>query len=1089
MKMIDSIYQNILDRINTYLGEKFILIFRGYSFDLIQKITANINESDWLLKSLLNEDSLIDVEKLISSEVRSKLKRSIYSNLKYVILSAEEASLLDDGDYEYSDRQVIYFINDLVDEYPNKTTTIDLIDTEGQLDSMKKDNLPNGWDQVYAEIIQIGSKKYLRPQSPNLPTSSVIEKLSSLVDARNLSEYLFTESELVPEREIANKEDLNDFILDCLFEQGQKDRYLSVGQDLLDDENIEASRKLSIIAEISGIAGYEIRYIKQSNNLSENERDSVVRPDLEDIVRELWGNGFRNIDFYKMPEYSSESIKISQGSIVERIVSNAEDAMEGLGYSDVFITAPTGAGKSLIFQLPAIYLQRKYNALTIVISPLKALMSDQVEQLHQKGIQYVEFLNSDKSHIEREEILSRVHDGSISILYLSPELLLSYDISFFLGEDRKLSLIVVDEAHLITTWGRDFRVDYWYLGTYLKKLRNRYSFPVVCLTATAVYGGDDDTVFDTIETLDLKSPEKFIGVSRRVNINFDIRPFVKTNQYADDKNRLIEERIKTHAINNEKTLVYCPYKSQIDQLYSILTKDELIKMKVGRYYSGLDKYEKQDDEKAFKDGTKPILIATKAFGMGVDISDILYVYHFAPNGTIADYVQEIGRAARDKNLIGVAQTDYGEKDLSYAKTLFGLSSIKKYQLDLVMKKLLERYDQKKKQNMLFSVADFSYIFSADASRDTGREDGGLNQKVLSTLMLIEKDFLRRYRYNVVIARPKALFTEVFACVDSKYDADFIRQYGIYSSPASDNTSNMRIQRDEMDRPFNTSDIGNIYKIDLAKLWENKFSDESFPSIKYKFYSKKLFGEDLNEHVYPRYNLSVHLKDSVTNTKQIFEDKLNNIASILGRQEFSGRFFTQKELARAFRENKITKDGDSLSALLCNLYSNQQAMGNTRTAVLQERKVSGISKYQVISKTVYRLHSEMLRSFSEMFNNHSHYSRFLNVERTSLAKSHQVKCAYFLEALNLANYEFSGGNNPQTFVRINDVRHLRQAVNDDSHKNVLWLNVKDRHKRSMSLLDYFFTKQMTDFERWNFIEKYFLGMVESSDIQIRPDTSE
>lgn len=1087
--MIDSIYQKILDRMQSQTEDKFVAIFRGFTPSLMKQIRSGLGGSAWpMLDSELSTEE-IDVEKIVTSEFRSKMKQFVYSDSKYLLLSAEEAMLLEDGDYAYSGRKVINIINDLVDEYPNNTTSLDISSTEDRVESLKRDDLPGGWNDLYAEIIQVGDRNYLRPQSPNLPTASVQIKLSSIVIGKDFSSYSFTQSDVIATEEISNKDELNEFLISILFDENQSDRYPSVGQSLLDDENLGAQWKLGVAAEISGLGGYEVRYIHQNSNLFDIAQESTVRAELEHIAEQLWGGSFRQIDFYKMPEYSRETMKVSQGTIVERIVSNAEDALNGVSYSDVFMTAPTGAGKSLIFQLPAIYLKDKYEALTIVVSPLKALMSDQVNQLHQKGVNFVEFLNSDKSHMEREEILSRVHDGSISILYLSPELLLSYDIGYFLGDNRHLALFVVDEAHLITTWGRDFRVDYWYLGTYLKKLRNRYSFPVVCLTATAVYGGDDDTVFDTIETLDLKSPEKFIGVARRTNINFDIKPFKKVNQYADEKNKVIEDRIRQHAINNEKTLVYCPYKSQIDQLYSTLRKDDLIKDKIGRYYSGLNKYEKQDDEKAFKDGSKPILIATKAFGMGVDISDIVYVYHFAPNGTVADYVQEIGRAARDKKLTGVAETDYGERDLSYAKTLFGLSSIKKYQLDLVMKKLLERYDQKKKQNMLFSVADFSYIFSTDASRDTGGEEGGLNQKVLSTLMLIEKDFLRRYRYNVVIARPKALFTEVYACVDKIHDARFLSEFGNYTTPALGSDANKHIQRDGMGRQINTHDIGNTYKIDLAKLWEYRFSEESFPSIKFKFYSKTLFGVGLQEHVYPRYNLSVSLKEPVSGSKQLFETKLESIASVLNRQEFSGRFFTQKELAKAFREEKVTKDGDSLAALLCNLYSNQDAMGNSRTAVLQERKVGGVAKYQVISRTVYRLHSEMLRSFGEMFHTASYYSRYLNVEKTSLARNLHVKCAYFLEALDLANYEFSGGNNPQTFVRINDVRHLRQTVNDENYKNVLWLNVKDRHKRSMALLNYFFTKEMSDSERWDFIERYFLGKVEPLDLQVKNDIIE
>ncbi len=122
----------------------------------------------------------------------------------------------------------------------------------------------------------------------------------------------------------------------------------------------------------------------------------------------------------------------------------------------MLLTAPTGAGKSLLFQLPAIYLGNEYKLLTLVVSPLKALIVDQVEALRELGYERVAYASSDLSPEQKNEVYRRVREGEVDLFYLSPELLLAYDISYFVGE-RRIGLVVVDEAHTVTTWGKEFR--------------------------------------------------------------------------------------------------------------------------------------------------------------------------------------------------------------------------------------------------------------------------------------------------------------------------------------------------------------------------------------------------------------------------------------------------------------------------------------------------------------------------------------------------------------------------------------------------------------------------------------------------------
>ncbi len=1076
--MFSHLSEPIKEEINDLADDKIVCVFRGFPLSLLDELSS-AGDITWpLLNTAAYKDDKILIEPLMNNETRRAIIGALFGNDRCVILTNEEA-LAAGENLNISGRKVWCFNNDLIDQYINETDyTLDE-DTEESIEHPRPKQDPKLWTTLYAETVRISGYILLRPQRVDVIDPKNTVNLTGLLFKRPWDTYL-TNKTSEDERRLDNEDDLDRFIVEALYGQSLSKGTVSVSSTLLSSKT--TLEKLQTISNIAELGDGKIFFASEVDNIQ--PQNNKPRDELSEYVTQKWHGAFRDIEFYENPDTSTDKINISQGVITERVVANAERALNGEGYSDIFITAPTGAGKSLLFQVPALYLKDQHDAVTIVISPLKALMADQVESLHERGIFEAEYLNSDKSLTERDEIIDKVKNGQISILYLSPELLLSYQISFFIGEERRIGLVVIDEAHLITTWGRDFRVDYWYLGTYLKRLRNGLKFPVMCLTATAVYGGADDTVFDTIETLDLKAPEMFVGIARRTNIDFAIHKFIPERQYADEKEQLILDRIKSYVEANEKTLLYCPYTSQINQLRRVINQNDLLKDKVGYFYSGLPGHEKENDMNDFRSGQKPVMIATKAFGMGVDISDIKNVYHFAPNGTMADYVQEIGRAARDSLMTGLAETDYGEKDLRYAKTLFGLSSIKKYQLDLVMKKILDRYDHNKKQNMLFAVDDFTYIYSTDAKRDAD----SMSQKIQSTLMLIEKDFLRRYRYNVIIARPKALFTDVFACIDEKIESAFLSRYKPHATLVSTIDGNRQTYSSHRG-PGTISSIGNVYKIDLAGIWEEDFSDMSFPTVKYMFYTNSLFDGQFKGKIYPRYHLRVNLNNETESIKSEFDKKLTEISTILAGENFSGRFFTQKELATAFKVSKISNNPIALASLFCNIYASQEMMGYSRTAILQPRKVGGIDKYKVISNTIHRLNSELLRAFSDMFKAETtEYSRFMNVEKSALANSPQIKCSYFLEALELGSYEFAGGKNPQIFIRVNDVRHLRQTVNNASYENMLLNNIKIRHSRSMELLEGFFMSEKSTVERWDYIEEYFLGRLDHTTYNIN-DQSE
>ena len=270
------------------------------------------------------------------------------------------------------------------------------------------------------------------------------------------------------------------------------------------------------------------------------EGDAGLEPELVEIAKNDIGisgfSFFRKIKFYNNPDIDNEIVEVSQAKIIQDIIQQAEnsyDESNTKSYRDIFITASTGAGKSVMFQIPAVYLAKKYNKLTIIIEPVKALMQDQKEKLISNGYTRVEAFNSDLiTQVEKEQVLKRIKDGEVDLLYLSPETLLSYSIETIIG-DREIGLLIVDEAHIVTTWGFGFRPDYWYLGGYINRLRNQiqtsrgikrkvYHFPICAFTATAINGGKDDSVSDTIVSLYMENPIKYIGYVKRDDIQFDI---------------------------------------------------------------------------------------------------------------------------------------------------------------------------------------------------------------------------------------------------------------------------------------------------------------------------------------------------------------------------------------------------------------------------------------------------------------------------------------------------------------------------------------------------------------------------------------
>ncbi len=334
--------------------------------------------------------------------------------------------------------------------------------------------------------------------------------------------------------------------------------------------------------------------------------------------------------------FGYEQFRGPQQAIVEHVIAGG----------DALVLMPTGDGKSLCYQVPAIVRQRQGRGVTIVVSPLIALMHDQVGALHEAGVDAA-FLNSTLSFDEAQDVELRLQTGEITLLYAAPERL---NTPRFLGlldslyEGGHLSLFAIDEAHCVSQWGHDFRPEYRALTV----LHERYAgVPRIALTATA----DDLTRADIIERLQLEDARLFISSFDRPNIRYTI---VEKKDATTQLLRFIE---REHA--GEAGVVYCQSRKRVEELASTLSDAGITALP---YHAGLDTKVRQKNQDRFLREEGIVMVATIAFGMGIDKPDVRFVAHVDMPKNIEGYYQETGRAGRD-GLNADAWMAYGLNDV------------------------------------------------------------------------------------------------------------------------------------------------------------------------------------------------------------------------------------------------------------------------------------------------------------------------------------------------------------------------------------------------------------------------------------------
>lgn len=317
---------------------------------------------------------------------------------------------------------------------------------------------------------------------------------------------------------------------------------------------------------------------------------------------------------------------------------------------------PTGGGKSLTFQVPALMSAQASKGLTIVISPLQSLMKDQVDNLEKLGITEAVTINGMLDPIERAKSFERIEDGSASILYIAPESLRSKSIERLILS-RKVARFVIDEAHCFSSWGQDFRVDYLYIADFIKLIQEKknlnYAIPVSCFTATAKQKVIEDIRDYFEDKLDLEL-ELFTSKVSRTNLHY----MVYQKEHEEDKYQSARDLIEQKEC---PTIIYVSRTRKAYQLAERLSKDGF---SARPYHGKMDIKEKSDNQNAFINGEVSIMVATSAFGMGVDKKDVGMVIHYEISDSLENYIQEAGRAGRDENITADCYVLFNEEDLS-----------------------------------------------------------------------------------------------------------------------------------------------------------------------------------------------------------------------------------------------------------------------------------------------------------------------------------------------------------------------------------------------------------------------------------------
>lgn len=1070
-----------------------IVVLKGFD-------TSKLDDKKKYFSFNINYFDTVDLKVLKENVIEDIIKNRSFTD-DYLWMTIEEYQLFKENK-AISKMPVIVIENNLFNkQFPYRGTLLNIDDIYHNLYYQEDNELEKEQTEVLEKVsIFYGKIDYSKNSGnyyvtyPELDDDEVIYKFYDEQD------YEYSLSEEYPKENILQIELSDDEIpfLDLIVDVTSNKEIKNVLFVLSGSDELLPNNYLSRINILTTLSEINIYF----STLSIKRKVIENEPEYLKILKEVYGyDNFKEIEFYKNIEsHSKETIKISQAQIIDDIVTQAEKAIHGEDFRDIYITAATGAGKSLMFQIPALYLARKYEynkPLTLVISPLIGLMNDQVESMKRKGIENSATINGNTPPYEKEQILDGIQKKKIDILYLSPETLQARsDIKMLIG-DRKIGVVIVDEAHIVTTWGKSFRSDYWYLGIYLAKLRKvDHKFPIVTFTATAIYGGREDMYLDTRNSLNMLSPISYFGKVRRDELIMVVKSSEKDfnkegRDYRKTKFALTLKHLRKAYKNKQKSLVYFPTVRLLIDFYNfLLQNDSEIAKLTGKYYGSLRKEEKDEVLNQYLSGDLKFVLATKAFGMGIDIPDITNVYHYAPTGNVVDYIQEIGRAARNKDKVpyGFGLIDFLNRDLNEVKQLYGMSAIRKSQIIEVMKKILSVYKEKNfNRNLIISPEDFKYIFVQNK-----QDEDSLDNKVKTVLLMIEKDFSApsNLGYSPFVARPRSVFGNDLVIVTPELEKTFIQsRLGKYFSKYCD---------------LNGNSYSAIYQINLSRIWENYYRNMSFPNFKRMLFTPsdrdKLKHKSIFEKLFFVSGIEVGLLKNKTEETVFSEFNLilQAFEKFVNKYKISREYFSLDDLGHHFmKELKISDRFEALTFAQSVINAAFEFSKIKEIKFISERTSSGDSKPKfIIHNDVDIFKSFILSGISATLNPLDNFVEMDGKTISFYFRSNSSEIDAKLVALgigesrNLLNYQVIGGNNPQIYLRVNSILPIEKAIKKgDFYQNNILKDVQKKHYTSVEMLKYLFTKKQEGNSQqekilnytkwfWDNIEDYFMGILPS-----------
>jgi ATP-dependent DNA helicase RecQ len=426
-----------------------------------------------------------------------------------------------------------------------------------------------------------------------------------------------------------------------------------------------------------------------------------------------------------------------QEQVIKSIVEN----------NNTFVIMPTGGGKSLCYQLPALMAE----GTAIVVSPLIALMKNQVDAIRgiseHNGVAHV--LNSSLNKTQIAEVKADIESGITKLLYVAPESLIKEEYVTFL-KTQKISFVAIDEAHCISEWGHDFRPEYRNLKHIINAIDN---VPIICLTATAT----EKVQEDILKTLGISDANRFKASFNRANLFYEVRP--KTNDVQKDIIRFVKQR------EGKSGIIYCLSRKKVEEVAHVLQVNGI---KAVPYHAGLDAKTRVKHQDMFLMEDCDVVVATIAFGMGIDKPDVRFVIHHDIPKSLESYYQETGRAGRDDGE-GYCLAFYAYKDIEKLEKFMASKPVAEQEIGHALLQEVVGYAETSMNRRKYLLHYFGEEFDAEKGDGADMDDNSRNPKKkheakedVKLLLKVIKDTLQKYKskevVNTIVGKENALLT-------------------------------------------------------------------------------------------------------------------------------------------------------------------------------------------------------------------------------------------------------------------------------------------------------------------------------------------